>query len=286
LTTGWQIESKRPQCRHDGAVCRSTRSTIARGSRFFGGAVTGLLITDQGHPSIRPTEDVDLFVYAAVHADYQRIEASLRKRGFVNDLGKDAPICRWRIGDVIVDVMPTLEEVLGFSNRWYPLALETAQPTALPSGITIRLITAPVFIGTKFEAFANRGKFDYLFSHDLGDLISVIDGREELLMECEQTDSNLQKFLGEKISTLLSTAAFLDALPGHLPGDFASQERLPRLIEKMREFAMLYLNQGSLVHASQQPAQQENSRPKPIRNQPRHLNLVYGACQASASPDC
>ena len=206
---------------------------------FVGGAVTGLLITDPGHPSIRPTEDVDLIVHAAVRADYQRVEASLRLRGFVNDLSKDAPICRWRIGDVVVDVMPTLEEVLGFSNRWYPLALETAQRTALPSGTTIRLITAPVFIGTKFEAFANRGKFDYLFSHDLGDLISVIDGREELLMECTQIDSNLKRFLGEKTRILLSTPAFLDALPGHLPGDSASQERLPELIEKLREFARL-----------------------------------------------
>lgn len=29
---------------------------------FVGGAVTGLLITDPGQPTIRPTEDVDLIV--------------------------------------------------------------------------------------------------------------------------------------------------------------------------------------------------------------------------------
>ena len=38
-----------------------------------------------------------------------------------------------------VDVMLALEEVLGFSNLWYPLALETAVPQVLPSGIAIRL---------------------------------------------------------------------------------------------------------------------------------------------------
>ena len=85
---------------------------------FIGGAVTGLLITDPGQPAIRPTEDVDLIVHAAVRADYQRVEEGLRKRGFVNDLSKDAPICRWRVGGVTVDVMPTLEEILGFTNRW------------------------------------------------------------------------------------------------------------------------------------------------------------------------
>ena len=93
---------------------------------FIGGAVTGLLITDPGQPAIRPTEDVDLIVHAAVRADYQRVEDGLRQRGFVNDLSKDAPIFRWLVGGVTVDVMPTLEEILGFTNRWYPMALATA----------------------------------------------------------------------------------------------------------------------------------------------------------------
>jgi len=59
---------------------------------FVGGAVTGLLITDPGQPSIRPTEDVDLIVHAAVRSDYQRVEKVLRDRGFVNDVSKDAAI--------------------------------------------------------------------------------------------------------------------------------------------------------------------------------------------------
>ena len=85
---------------------------------FIGGAVAGLLITDPGQPAIRPTEDVDLIVHATVRADYQRLEEGLRQQGFVNDLSKDAPICRWRIGGVTVDVMPTLEEILGLTNCW------------------------------------------------------------------------------------------------------------------------------------------------------------------------
>lgn len=101
---------------------------------FVGGAVTGLLITDPGQPSIRPTEDVDLIMHATVRTDYQRVEKVLREQGFVNDMSRDAPICRWRVGAVTVDVMPTLKEILGFSNRWYPQALATAEMTSLPSG--------------------------------------------------------------------------------------------------------------------------------------------------------
>lgn len=206
---------------------------------FIGGAVAGLLITDPGQPSIRPTEDVDLIVHAAVRADYQRVEKSLRERGFINDLRKDAPICRWRVGEVTVDVMPTLEDVLGFTNRWYPIALATARHAQLPSGTPIRLVSAPAFLATKLVAFADRGKSDYLFSHDLGDLIAVVDGRDELLAECEQSDSTLRAFLREQSRLLLASKSFHDALPGHLPGDAASQARLPDLIAKLQHIAAL-----------------------------------------------
>ncbi|MBI4986802.1 MAG: nucleotidyl transferase AbiEii/AbiGii toxin family protein [Rhodocyclales bacterium] len=206
---------------------------------FVGGAVAGLLITDPAHPTIRPTEDVDLIVHAATRADYQRVEDVLRRRGFVNDMSADAPICRWRVGAVTVDVMPTLEDILGFSNRWYPLALETADKVSLPSGTQIRLVTAPVFVGTKLEAFAHRGQNDYLFSHDLGDLISVIDGRDQLIAECFAQDAILKKYLRERFRDFLATPEFRDALPGHLPGDAASQARLPDLEDKLRLLAEL-----------------------------------------------
>lgn len=206
---------------------------------FVGGAVAGLLITDPGLPAIRPTEDVDLIVQALVRVDYQRTERALTALGFAHDLRRDAPLCRWRIDGVTVDVMPTLEEILGFSNRWYALALQTAQPTTLPSGAVIRVIHAPVFVATKLEAFAGRGAGDYLFSHDLGDIVSVLDGRDSLPDECRSMPAALQRYLAERAGTLLATPAFLDALPGHLPGDAASQSRLPDLVGKLRQLAEL-----------------------------------------------
>lgn len=206
---------------------------------FVGGAVAGLLITDPGQPAIRPTEDVDLIVHATARSDYHRVENALRQQGFEPDMSRDAPICRWLIGPVIVDVMPTLSEILGFANRWYPLALATAGTVDLPSGTPVRIVTAPVFVATKLEAFADRGKGDYLFSHDLADLIAVIDGRDELLAECSQVDVTLKRYLRERIGKLLASSAFHEALPGHLPGDAASQERLPDLESKLRRLAAL-----------------------------------------------
>jgi len=206
---------------------------------FVGGAVAGLLITDPALPAIRPTEDVDLIVEALALADYHRVEKALAKQGFAHDMSAEAPVCRWRVDKVAVDVMPTLEKILGFSNRWYPLALKTAIPVALPSGVLIRLVQAPVFLGTKLEAFEGRGNNDYLFSHDLGDLLSVVDGRDTLVAECRHSDPALQAYLGDRVAQLLATPAFLEALPGHLPGDTASQERLPDLEAKLRRLAKL-----------------------------------------------
>lgn len=206
---------------------------------FVGGAVAGLLITDPAQPDIRPTEDVDLICQAVVLTDFHRVEALLRARGFVPDMRPTAPICRWQVGAVVVDVMPTLEEILGFANRWYPLALETAVPVALPSGRTVRLIAAPLFVATKLEAFAGRGQGDFLFSHDTGDLLAVIDGRESLLDECRSSPPELRAYLSERFTGLLAQRAFRDALPGHFSGDAASQERLPDLVAKLHKMAGL-----------------------------------------------
>jgi len=103
---------------------------------FVGGAVAGLLITDPAQPAIRPTEDVDLLAQVVARQEYYGLEAQLRARGFQQDMRADAPICRWLVAGVTVDVMPTLPDVLGFSNRWYPLASTTAWISALPSGRT------------------------------------------------------------------------------------------------------------------------------------------------------
>jgi len=206
---------------------------------FVDGAIAGMLITDPAMPAIRPTEDMDLIVRTLLLADYHRFERALRARGFVQDMTPQAPICRWRVGSVAVDVMPTLEDILGFSNRWYPLALQTAAAVSLPSGTPIRLIPAPIFLATKLEAFAGRGNNDFLFSHDLGDLLAVIDGRDAVLAECRDSAPELRAYLRDWMLRLLATPSFLEALPGHLPGDAASQERAPELEDKLRMIANL-----------------------------------------------
>jgi predicted nucleotidyltransferase len=159
---------------------------------FVGGCAAGLLISDPAATPIRATLDVDLVVHVMVLTEYHRVEKDFAKLGFKRDMTPDAPICRWVYRQISVDLMPAKPDILGFANRWYPLALQTAKTLTLPSGMAIRLIDAPVFVGTKFEAFENRGAGDILASHDLEDILNVVAGRAQLLEEVAQSASNLR----------------------------------------------------------------------------------------------
>ncbi len=206
---------------------------------FVGGCSTGLLVTAIRAQAIRPTDDVDMVVQAATAREYHEVEALLEARGFEHDATQDAPICRWRYQGIAVDLMPSEEGVLGFHNLWYPLAVDTAQQVVLDDDLVIRLIAAPVFIATKFEAFQGRGNGDFLMSHDLEDIITVVDGRVSLLDEVRKVPANLREYLARNFRDLLVSDAFLDALAGHLPGDAASQARLPGLVAKLHSLAAL-----------------------------------------------
>jgi predicted nucleotidyltransferase len=204
---------------------------------FVGGCATGLLVTTIRAQMLRPTDDVDMVAQAATAREYHKAEQQLQARGFVHDISADAPICRWRYRDIVVDLMPSEDGVLGFHNRWYPLAVQSAQTVMLDDGISICLIAAPVFVATKLEAFQGRGKSDFLMSHDLEDIITVVDGRASLAQEARQFPVELREYLASNFRALLASSDFLEALAGHLPGDAASQARLPALLERCRGMA-------------------------------------------------
>ena len=90
------------------------------------------------------------------------------------------------------------------------------------------------------EAFKNRGQKDYLASHDLEDVITVIDGRSELIKEVENTDILLRKYLTDTFIQLLNDQKFRDALPGHLNYDSMTRNRLPIIIERLKCLANYY----------------------------------------------
>jgi hypothetical protein len=133
-------------------------SHLPRRVVFVGGATTELFITDRAAPEVRSTLDVDVIVQASSYADYvSHVRTELLAIGAREDGSDGAPLCRWVLDDVLVDVMAPDERVLGFTNRWYPDTLEHAEPRQLHDGTQILVATAPLFLATKVEAFRGRG---------------------------------------------------------------------------------------------------------------------------------
>lgn len=204
---------------------------------FLGGCATGLLLTDPAAPPIRVTDDVDAIVEAASLAKYYQLADRLRERSFIEDKSLEAPICRWRAKGVVLDVMPTNPEILGFGNRWFGPAVAAAVRIELYAGRLIRMVAAPYFLATKLEAFDGRGNEDYLMSHDMEDIIALMDGRAEIVEEVIRSSDDLKSYLAHRFAGLLEEPRFIEALPGHLPPDRASQGRLPMLINRIRQIA-------------------------------------------------
>jgi hypothetical protein len=203
---------------------------------FLGGCATGLFLTDPAAAGLRPTKDVDTITEVASYAEYARLSERLRALGLTEDTREGAPLCRWRHGPLIIDVMPTSEEVLGFANRWYTPALASAS-SMLMSDLQLRVITPVYFLATKLEAFRARGGGDVSGSHDLEDVITVIDGRAEIIEEVQSGPADVRTFIASEFQQLLTARAFVDALRGFLLPDDANQARLPMLIERLTALA-------------------------------------------------
>jgi hypothetical protein len=203
---------------------------------FVGGCATGLLITDPAAADVRSTRDVDVIAEVSSRVEYYALEKRIRSLGFRED--RDVR-CRWQRGGIILDVMPTDPSILGFSNRWYRAAIKYATVHNLAPEIPIRVVTPPYFCATKIVAFHGRGNQDYVASHDLEDFLAVVDGRSELAEEIRSAEADVRRYIAAEVSGFLRDQRFIDALPGCLPPDAASQSRLPLLVQRLHEIASI-----------------------------------------------
>jgi predicted nucleotidyltransferase len=200
---------------------------------FVGGVASALLVTDPAAPPPRPTADVDVVVDVVTYAAYVKLMERLRALGFSEDVSPGAPTCRWVIHAIRVDVMSTGPHP-GPSNRWYSEALAHAEPFAVSSRVRVRLISVPYFLATKLAAFADGHRGDLFSSHDIEDIVAVVDGRKTVVEEVHRAPASVAAYLRETFTRLLAERDVIDAVAGHLPPDGASQSRLPLVLERLR----------------------------------------------------
>jgi predicted nucleotidyltransferase len=113
--------------------------------------------------------------------------------------------------------MPADEEVLGFKSRWYAEAIRTAWTHEVSRGLTIRVVSAPEFLASKWEAFADRGAGDWYGSHDVEDVVAVVAGRPQLHRELADCLPDLRRYVAERTRELLASGVADDVIAGALP---------------------------------------------------------------------
>lgn len=185
---------------------------------FVGAATLPLWITDSAAPPLRPTIDVDVVVEVGTLIAYNRFEQQLRRTGFRDEgtvLGRFL-----HENGLQIDAIPAKASILGLENRWLEFSLATAVPRVLPSDTEIRVLAPANLLATKLEAFADRGRNDFLRSPDFEDIVALLDGREEIVDEVLDAPAALRAYVCEQLAKSLSNPRAQDAISAHL--DFGS----------------------------------------------------------------
>jgi hypothetical protein len=196
---------------------------------FVGGCATGLLIDNPGLMDVRPTEDVDAIVEVTSLAGYHQLAEHLAQRGFKQTMADNTPPFRWYWNRLQLDLAPLDEKVLGFANPWYRAGFESAEQATGEDGLVLRHLSAPYFLATKFEAFKDRGRNDVFVSHDLEDIMTVVEGRAALVKEVKAAPDNVRLHIARSVANLLALPTFTNALPGLLSDPEREETALARL---------------------------------------------------------
>lgn len=191
---------------------------------FVGGATVSLYATDpELSGEVRPTNDVDVVVELASYGGYSALDEKLRSIGFVNDVASGV-ICRYKIRGIIVDIMPTEPEVIGFSNKWYPEGFSNAIEYKLDEEITIKYFSLPYFFASKWEAFKGRSNGDYRSSKDFEDLVYVLENVDNFEEQMKSAPTHLINYLRKELSNVMFTDAFEEGIYAHLQGGYSGAD--------------------------------------------------------------
>ena len=201
---------------------------------FVGGATVSLY-ADRAGPDFRPTEDVDVVIELWNYTNYAALEEQLRSIGFTNDK-ESGIICRYKIGGVIVDVMPTEGNVLGFNNQWYPEGFKEAINFRIDENHTVKIFSAPYFIATKLDAFNDRGNNDGRTSTDFEDIVSILENRSSVWKEMSDAPLEVKNYLENEFKKLSENIFLEEWIDAHI--DFRSPPSTYRIIERMKEFVL------------------------------------------------
>jgi hypothetical protein len=202
---------------------------------FVGGSVAELYAANPELSDIRPTLDVDCVVEISTYIAYNQLEEKLRSLGFQNDITTDAPICRKIYKGIIVDIMPVNPDILGFSNQWYRGGMDNKVKITLPDSTDIFVFPVEYYLATKLEALNNRGGNDIRGSHDMEDIVYVMNNCLELPDNIkQQNDTLLVQYLKKQFCKLLNNSNIKEVIYSSLPYN-SEEENIDAIVDIMNE---------------------------------------------------
>lgn len=198
---------------------------------FVGGVVVSLYATHPASDEIRMTTDIDITIEIKHFQEWAILNEALIAHKFNPDPMGHAMI-RYRYKNIPVDVIPDGADIaVGDSNKWYHYSYNDVRTVKVNSQ-EIQIFSPAVFIATKFEAFKNRGK-DYRTSHDIEDILYVLQNSEGIIEDAKGAHLEVQKFLKEELLKILNHSSGDEILSAHLQPILLS-ELLPHLKQIMQ----------------------------------------------------
>ncbi|NDP27801.1 MAG: hypothetical protein GZ087_10305 [Flavobacterium sp.] len=182
---------------------------------YVGGATVSLYINDPAAEDVRPTKDVDISIKVASFVELENIREQLTTKGFVQSSDLEV-ICRFKFEDILVDVMATKPIAWAPANPWFAKGFEKLEKIKV-NNTTIQIMPLTFFLASKFTAFHDRGGNDPRFSHDLEDIIYIIDNRTDWhQMLINEEDQAVKEFLINEFRTVLKSNKIQEAILGNL----------------------------------------------------------------------
>lgn len=213
-------------------VVNNILAELSRRVVFVGGATVSLY-SDRPSLETRPTDDIDILIELLNYNEFTDLEKRLRAKGFANDMTSKM-ISRYKVQGIVVDIMPTTGNVLGFSNKWYPDGYANSICYEIDDRHTIRILTSTYFVATKLEAFKNRGKNDGRTSTDFEDIVFVLNNRSTIWEELNASNNELKEYLNQEFSNILQIQFINEWITAHL--EFNEQKRGNYILEGLKNF--------------------------------------------------
>ncbi len=200
---------------------------------YVGGATVSLYVNDPAADDVRPTKDIDISIKIVSLSHLEEIREKLVTKGFKQTADLDV-ICRFKLDDILVDVMGTKPIGWAPANPWFEAGFENREQIDI-EGQTINIMPLPHFLASKFVAHSDRGGNDPRMSHDFEDIIYILDNRTDWHEIVKNADYGIKTYLIEQFQNILNSNRMQEAILGNLY--YETQEaRYKMIMEKIKSF--------------------------------------------------